>query len=129
MTISAHPKSEQAPYTFLGQIGIDKNMRINGGKTMSDESTKKYTDAYNVFASIVGIEPKDYNIFQVSRDGDTLTIRPGWAGLSMCPCEMATHIDLDSCWDEVDWANSESKEARILALKELIDDCIAEALR
>lgn len=96
---------------------------------MPDESTKKYTDAYNLFASIVGIEPKDYNIFQVSRDGDTLTIRPGWAGLSMRPCEIATHINMTDFWNEVDLANAESKETRIKELKELINECISEALR
>jgi hypothetical protein len=44
---------------------------------MSDEIAKKWQDAYNLFASVVGIEPKDYTIFKVDNDGDTLTITPG----------------------------------------------------
>lgn len=44
---------------------------------MSDEYTKKCQDAYNFLASVAGFEPKDYTIFKVDNDGDTLTITPG----------------------------------------------------
>jgi hypothetical protein len=40
------------------------------------EDTQKYTDAYNLFASIAKIAPKDYTSFQVKHDGDVLTVIP-----------------------------------------------------
>lgn len=95
---------------------------------MSDESTKKYTDAYNLFASIVRIEPKDYDVFQVSRDGDTLTIKPG-CSIHPSTGKMLTCINMAGFWDEVALANLDAKEAKIAELKELINKFIAEALR
>lgn len=51
---------------------------------MSDESTKKYVDAYNLFASWNGIETKGYDcgIYVTSIDGDAITIKPHRSGVS-----------------------------------------------
>jgi hypothetical protein len=49
------------------------------------EDAQKYTDAYNLFASFVGIDPKNYAAFRVEHDGDVLTI---------IPCVPCTRSDL-----------------------------------
>ena len=41
------------------------------------ETENEFRDAYKLFASVVGIDPKDYCVFAVSNNGDVITITPG----------------------------------------------------